>query len=251
MNKNKPALAFPYHDPSGKYNRIFEKNIELLKKIFDEIYISATPQTVNTNKDFLKTLNDNGFRIYENGNETNFGDHFRNAFKLIKLEDDASHVYFGFIDRILFALETEYRENFIEDMAKEIDNDLLIYSRSDFAWNTHPKDYYEIEKIVTDAGKIFTDYDLDWIWCGAMFSKKLIKDVLLDSASQGLSAITEFTSIAINKKYNLDNKKVDWLAWEDLFWAKENNTEMPKEMSREEKEFRMKYCLDSIRFFLK
>ena len=72
-------LTFPYHDPTGKYNNIFKKNISLLKKIFSYIVVSTTPDTYKKNTEFINYLLTKGIIIFKNKYGSSIGDHFRNA----------------------------------------------------------------------------------------------------------------------------------------------------------------------------
>lgn len=248
MSKRK-ILAFPHHDPSGKYNKTLEKNIDFLREIFTEILVSVTAQTATDNPKVLALFREKGVSVYRNPKNSNIGDHQRNIFRLKKFAND-DLVYFGFIDRILFALETKYRASFINDIQKNNHNGLTIYSRSDSAWRTHPRDYFEIESLANQAGKVFTGYNIDWAWCGAILNKDIITDILQESTAPDLSVFAEIVMIAIKNKRKIKNKKVDWLAWEDRFWARKNKEKMSKNLSKENKNFRMKYCLKMMERFL-
>ncbi|MFH1551518.1 MAG: hypothetical protein ABIC36_01400 [bacterium] len=252
--ENKPIFVFPYHDPKGEYNKIFKKNLGLLKDIFSGVCVSATLATVNNNADFLSFLRDEGCVVHKNNNGSMIGDHFRNALNvgLKKYNIQPAYFYFGFIDRVLFDLETKFKDKFIEDIKTEYKEDFIIFSRSKEAWQTHPKDYCDLEKIIADAGRIFTDKILDWIWCGALIKKDLAELIVKDSKLNDFAVLAEFIMIARKNDKTIESKDADWLAWEEPFWAKQNNQSSPSNtLNEKEKAFRLSYCLKAMELFLK
>ena len=243
---NKLILAFPYHDPRGVYNKIFEKNLGLLKSIFTKMYISATPATTEENGNFLNLLEMEGCLIFRNKKDSNIGEHFRNALFDYNNYRDIP-VYYGFIDRILFALESNHKEFFIQDITTKFDHDLLIFGRSNRAWRTHPKEYYSIENIVSDIGEIFTGKRFDWIWCGCKFNQSVAEAILKKSKSSDFSILAEFILITDKENRSIKQKDVDWLEWEDPFWCPGKNKELP--ISFGECRFRLNYCIEALKMF--
>ena len=251
---NKLFLIFPYHDPKGEYNQIFKNQLTLLKNIFNGICISATPETIANNADFLSFLQNEGCFIYENEKDTTVGDHFRNALKigLEKSSKQSSYFYFGFIDRILFDLKTKFKKSFIKDIKAKYKEDLIIFSRSKKTWASHPANYYNLEKIIADTDKVFTGKVLDWIWCGALIEKNLAELILKKSKINNFAILAEFNVIAYKNNKIIKNKNVDWAAWENTFWAKYNKqVKYSWDLSEKEKQFRLRYCLDAMKLFLK
>lgn len=214
----KPILVFPYHDPEGKYEKIFLKNIETLKQIFGGICISSTYPTIRERDSFLQELEENGFFVYRNIENSSLGDHHRNALKLADEKFSGHEVYFGYLDRILFALETKIIDVFIGDISKQYSEDLVIFSRSDAAWKSHPKDYWDLENLVAIAGKVFFDLEVDWTWCGALIKSDLVNLILEKSKSQDMSILAEIILIGLANNKSIRNTSVDWLEWEDPFW---------------------------------
>jgi hypothetical protein len=49
-------LTFPYHDPEGKFNHVFQRQLETLKSTFDAICVSAISPTPTDNSDFVQYL---------------------------------------------------------------------------------------------------------------------------------------------------------------------------------------------------
>lgn len=187
----------------------------------------------------------------KNKEGTTLGDYFRGALKIYSANRLRGPVYYGFIDRVLFDLETKYKNSFIEDVSKNYKEDLVIFSRSEKAWKSHPKDYFALENMVTETGKVFINKEVDWTWCGAMFKPKIIKPILVKSKSLDFSVLTEFILINHCLGGTLKSIEVDWLAWEDPFWAKKDKTFNPaKKFNNKEKTFRLEYCINCLKLFL-
>jgi len=75
-------LTFPHHDPTGKYNKVFQNKLPELFKIFSAVCISVTLPTKKQNKLFVEYLRKQGCVIFKNAADTNIGDHMRNALKI-------------------------------------------------------------------------------------------------------------------------------------------------------------------------
>ncbi|MDZ7612004.1 MAG: hypothetical protein U5L10_04535 [Candidatus Moranbacteria bacterium] len=246
----KPFLIFPYHDPQKKFNYHLNKNIGLLKEIFSEILVSATFPTIKDNQEGINFLKKNGCIVFKNDENTQIGDHFRSGLQLFLDRPKDGYAYFGFIDRIIFDLESKHKESFIKDISEETSKDLVIFARSKKAWDTHPKDYYLIEKIIGDTGKILFDKDFDWVWCGIKLNKSTAKTILEKSTSKDFSVMPEFVLVSLFNKLKLENKEVEWQEWEGFFWSKIQNKRTTKALSKKEKIFRLGYVNNSIHLFL-
>lgn len=102
-------LAFPHYDPSGKYNQAFQRQLPTMKSSFDGICISVVPPTSGDNAAFVQYLEEQGCFVYHNAPNTLHGIHSREALRLALEHAQAQQsIFFGFLDRILFALETEW-----------------------------------------------------------------------------------------------------------------------------------------------
>lgn len=250
----KPVLCFSYHDPELIYASSLVRNIDLLKKHFSKIIVSVTPITFKNNSNTVEFLENNGCYIVHNENDNAFAEHFISGInKVFSLCIDDEYVFYGFIDRILYALETDYKDIFLKDAASRYAEDCILFSRSEYAWEKHPRDYYKLENIVGDIGQIFLGKKIDWIWCACLFKvKKLIKIsgfVNNECHPNDISILAKYLFFVLVENISLRNIFVDWLEWEDPFWDK--NKKASNEMSVEEKKFRLRYCIDAIEYFLK
>ena len=209
-------LAFPHHDPKGKFNDLIKKSLSQLKSLFSCICISATPSTIETNGEFIKFLEHEGCEIYKNAANSNIGDHYRNALTQALTVKDDDKVFFGFIDRVLFALNTDFNEKFVADM-KEDFNELVLFERTDAAYQTHPKNYREIEQTVNKLGGYLIGEERELATCGFLIKSELARKILTQSTADSYSAGAEWILLAYLFGIKPTIKKVDWLSWEDPF----------------------------------
>ena len=71
-----------------------------------------------------------------------------------------------YIDRVAYALQSEHRDRFVDDvLAVKPRQTPLVFHRSKLAWSTHPRNYLEIEAMVTTAGEWLLGQSLDFAWC--------------------------------------------------------------------------------------
>lgn len=221
MLHKKPILVAPYHDPNRVFFGLLIKKIPLLKEIFGEVCISITPDTCKRHPSIPSQLKKAGCYIKENNTHSVISDHFGNGLELYRKNIGKGNVYYGFFDRILFALNSLHRKAFIADVSKRHTSDMLIFSRSPKAWKTHPKDYYISEKIVEDIGFSLFGKRWDWAWCGAALSEKAVGVICSKKSDINDFAIeTDWILSCMKEECTISNKEVDWLSWEDPFWAK-------------------------------
>ena len=103
-------LAFPYHEPKGRCNLTFGRQLTTLQSFFHTVCIGATPGTISENAGFCSELEAQGCLLYKNGLDSSIGDHSRMALQLaVEQSRGRQPIFFGFLDRFLFALETEHR----------------------------------------------------------------------------------------------------------------------------------------------
>lgn len=246
-------FAFPYHDPSGTYNDIFIRNLPLLKATFNKIVISATPSTFEKNNKFVELLSSKNFTVYKNKVDSNIGDHFRNALKIsLKKVKNGELIFYSFIDRVLYILESEYKSKFINDLKTANPKRFVIYERSEKAWNSHPKDYREMEQFINKLLLKLSGVDVEMNFCAISLNKMMVKGLLSESESSDWSITGEWILLALKQSLPLITKKVDWLSWEDPFWEKENGNllKIKREKSSDETIKRIKTNLPFIELFI-
>ncbi len=247
MEKTKPILVFPYHDPDKVFFDTLIKKLPELQKIFGRICVSITPLTYERHASIPATMQELGCFVIKNKKNSLISDHYLNGLKLYQNKIGRGAVYFGFIDRILFALCSSHRKKFIADASKIYSSDMMIFSRSQKAWKTHPKDYYVSEKIVEDIGWSFLRKRFDWVWCGVSLSEKAVRAILSNyKLLNDFSVETDWILTSHKEKCSISDKKVDWLAWEDSFWAAHGGKPAPRQLSQSQKIFRLTYNVRAL-----
>lgn len=212
-------LAFPYHDPAGTCNDALRRHLDRLQSTFDVLCLGATPPTLAHNAPFFSELRAAGFLIAENGPETTIGDHSRSALRLaVEQAGSSQPVAFLFLDRFLFAMETEHKEPFLADLAHYQDQACMVFERTPAAWATHPASYQEVEGMTTRLGELLFGSTVDWCPCALIFSADLSRGILAESNNPTYAVWAEWLLLAAQQGASIASTEVDWLAWEDPFW---------------------------------
>jgi hypothetical protein len=209
-------FSFSYHDPAGKYDQLIKSTIDLLLNTFESICVGATPATVSKNKAMLNFLSEKGCFIFENEENTNIGDHYRNALKIATDFPGRNDIFFGFIDRVLFALNTQYKSDFFNSINQKFE-DLVLFERSDLAWSTHPDNYRQIEQLTNKLGAFLLGKELELATCGFLIKSDLAIRLLANSTEKTFSAGAEWIILSYLLGITPKTQKVDWLSWEDPF----------------------------------
>jgi hypothetical protein len=229
--------AFPYHDPDGIYNQVFERQLDHLKTAFDSICISASPPTLASNTAFVDYLGQQGCHLFANQPGSMLGDHFRQALRLaVSHTGDRQPVFFGFIDRILFVLETHWKEHFLQDLKECATRECVLFERSAFAWDTHPANYREMEQMVSRAGEWLYGESIELGLCGLILSATAARVIVDQSISPSVEVLAEWVLLAMKNNIPITAKKVDWVLWEDPYWEgiAPEILKQQREQSREE-----------------
>jgi len=212
-------LAFPYHDPQGAFNDALRRQLGHLRTTFDTICVGATPATVSGNAEFLAELRAAGCLIAENGPGTSIGDHSRSALRLaVEQAGPRRPVAFLFLDRFLFAMETELKEPFLADLARYQDQACIVFERSPAAWATHPDNYREVEGMTTRLGELLFGSTVDWCPCALILGANVSRFIVRESNNPTYAVWPEWLLLAAKYGATIASTEVDWLAWEDPFW---------------------------------
>jgi len=214
-------LAFPCHDPQGTCNTALSRHLGRLQSTFKAICIGATPPTVAHNAAFLAQLRAAGCQIAENGPETSIGDHSRSALRLaVEHAAPDQPIAFLFLDRFLYAMETDHREPFLADLARYQDQACMVFERTPTAWATHPANYHEVEGMTTRLGELLFGSTVDWCPCALLLGADLARLIVHESNNSTYAVWTEWLLLAARHGSSIASTEVDWLAWEDPFWAR-------------------------------
>src|SRR6266508_2418449 len=163
----KPALTFPFNDPDGTMFHHLQVVLPDLKEHFERAYI-CPPLSTLQHTEYLRQLQaDDFFTIFPIDRELQIGEHFA---YLYQQTAETAHldqiIHLCYLDRLAFALEGEYRDEFVADIDSLSTSDVpIIFQRSQIAWETHPQNYRDLEGIVTTVGHNLFGRELDYAWC--------------------------------------------------------------------------------------
>lgn len=210
-------LAFPYHDPDGKLNDLIIKTLPVLQKLFAHICISATPKTIEQNGEFLEWLEQYGCTVYRNPRGSTIGDHLRGSLHTaVSIAHPMDIIHYIYIDRLLFALNTDYVEAFKEHITS-VTTPSTLWERSELAWSTHPQNYVEIEQAANIFGKHLLGVEIELGSCAMSLRADLAAKVIAGSHMTGMDAATEWILLCYSFGHQPTRHQVDWLAWKDPF----------------------------------
>jgi hypothetical protein len=214
-------LAFPYHDPQGIYSDALWRHLDHLRSVFDVISLGATPPTVVENAAMLADLRAAGCLIAENGPGTSIGDHSRSALRLaVKGGRPSEPTAFLFLDRFLYAMETDHKEPFLADITRYREQACMVFERTPAAWVTHPASYKEVEGMTTRLGELLFGSTVDWSPCALIFGAGAARAILAESDNPTYAVWAEWILLAAQHGATISSTEVDWLAWEDPYWAR-------------------------------
>jgi hypothetical protein len=249
----KPSLVFPFNDPDGTMFPLLQAILPDLKGHFDRAFITIPKGTQERQPGNVRLLErDDFFRIFSIGSETSVGDHF--TFLYHQAASDAHPeqiLHLCFPDRLSFALRTDFREQFLADIEVLSEENLpLIFHRSEWAWATHPKNYFELESFVTKVGQTLFDKTLDYGWCHLVIQAGQLREIMPLIKKHDLSMVAE---MLLYLQADVKTRDVDWLAWEDPFILGRDAAELKRERenSHAETQKRLAYVLPMVEMMAK
>jgi hypothetical protein len=221
------VLTFPYYDPDGRYNRAFRRQLAALQSAFDAVCVSVAPPTRKDNAGFVRYLEAQGCAVFDNPTEATIGDQSRQALRLA-LQYTGQPIFFSFLDRILFALETEWRWSFLQDLKVYQTAEFLVFERSQAAWDTHPSNYREIEQTVVRMFELLCGRSIELMPCALILSHDAASAILSQSTSPHHEVWAEWMLLAMKNGIPITTRKVDWLAWEHPYWEGVDSAELKR-----------------------
>jgi len=243
----RPALVFPYNDPDGTMSPHIQTILPDLKNHFDHAYISAPPATFEWLKQTNLIHSDSFFTVFPVEENKLIGEHFATLYQRAAEKAHPNQpLHLCYSDRMAFALESKYKETFLADIDSLTTEDLpLIFQRSAYAWETHPKNYHELEGIVTSVGKNLFGMELDYGWCHIVLRAGQLSEIMPFVKNPDLSMVAEMIYYLQD---NIHTRDVDWLAWEDPFIFGRDAAELKQERenSLAETNKRLKYVLPML-----
>jgi hypothetical protein len=242
-----PSIAFPYHDPDLQLFPHLQAILPDLKALFKRAYI-CPPLNTRQHTSLMDWFEkDDFFAIFPLDRQLRIGEHFTYLYtKAAQAAEPEEMLHLAYVDRLSCALEGQHREQFIRDIQTLRQQDLpLIFQRSQAAWQTHPRNYAQLEGFVTRMGEILFGKTLDYGWCHLVVQAGELREVMSKVTHPGLSMVAE---MVLHLQYHVQTREVDWLAWEDPFILGHDREELmsERENSLEETEKRLSYVLPMV-----
>jgi hypothetical protein len=248
----KPAIVFPFHDPDGVMYPHLKSITPILKQTFSEAFLSITPITKASSPENVEQLKrDNFFKLFFLEKDLTVGKHFLSLYEFATRSCSSQKVlHLCFIDRVVFALRTNHQTQFIEDVTTlNRKSSPVIFQRSAKAWNTHPRNYYEIEKFITTIGELVLGQSLDFAWCHLVIRSSQLADVLPHVQSDDWRMVAELILLI---RSGVTTQDVDWLEWEDPFFSPYGAAELKRirEENTQETQKRLSYAIPMVQKIL-
>lgn len=213
-----PVAVMPLHDPEGMVLPHLKQITPQLKRVFGRALVSVTAATREAQPARMDRLEAEGFfRVITNHRPgMAVGDQFRALYAdAVNACEPDRILHLCFVDRVAFALQGEYRGQFLADVGAVTEADVpLLFQRSEKAWRTHPRNYRTVEQIATRVGEMLFDRLLDLTWCHLVVQGRQLARVLPRVGRSDLSMLAE---ILLGLGDRVRTRDVDWLAWEDPF----------------------------------
>jgi hypothetical protein len=243
----KPAIVMPVHDPQGLILPRLTEAIPELAGIFGKAYLGITDRTQVAQPVAVEALAQHPL-CDTCCLATNVP---ADAQWVVLFKYAAEHCQPGqwlhlcFPDRVLFALRSEYREQFVADVAAVDGGVAVLFQRSTRAWATHPANYMDIEGFATRIGECLLGRSLDFCWCHMAVPAAQLATVLPQIRARVPYTLAELV-LLLND--GLVTKDVDWLAWEDPFLLSVNADALKAEREHDPQETlkRLSYVVPTI-----
>lgn len=247
------ALVFPFVDPNGSMFQHLQAILPDLKEHFDRAFVTIPKITRERQPENIRLLErDDFFRIYSINAESPGGDHFSFLYRHAAAAAHSEQIlHLCFPDRLAFALCTGHRERFLADVDALTKEHLpLIFQRSESAWATHPKNYFELESFVTRVGQTLFGKTLDYGWCHLVIQAGQLREIMPLIKKHDMSMVAE---MVLHLQPDVKTREVDWLAWEDPFILGREASELKQELenSLAETQKRLAYVLPMVEMLAK
>jgi hypothetical protein len=218
-----------------------------LKGHFECAYICPPLPTWEHTEHIRQLQADDFFTIFPLDKEMPIGSHFAYLYqRAAEIADPDQMIHLCFLDRLAFALEGSYRDRFLMDVdSLSFEYVPLIFQRSQIAWESHPRNYRELEGMVTTVGRNLFGRELDYAWCHIVVTARQLREIMPLVENPDLSMVAE---MIFYLQGNIRTRDVDWLAWEDPFVLSRDPSELKRERenSLEETYKRLSYTLPMI-----
>lgn len=242
------VIVMPMHDPDGLMLPHLQAVVSQLKALFAYAVVSVTPITRMKQPETVGYLKaDDFFKVLDLPPERAMGEEFLLLYHHAATICQANTIlHLCFIDRVAFALQSHYCERFITDLqAVQPEQTPLIFQRSPGAWQTHPRNYYELEQMVTRTGELLLQQTLDFAWCHLALQARQLQAVLPLVHKPDLSMMAE---LVLNLRDKIQAQDVAWLAWEDpfIYGRDAQQLKQEREQSNAETRKRLAYVIPML-----
>jgi hypothetical protein len=243
-----PIATLPMNDPEGRLFPHLQRITPDLKYLFSAVFISVPLLTQQLQPEKIRWLKSEPFYkglYYQE--PLSIGDQF------LTLNETAARraapgqiVHLCYPDRVAFALQTKYRQQFMADVSSlSVNQTPLIFERSAAAWETHPRNYYELEQMVNDTAKWLFGRSLDYAWCHMALPAETLLTIIPTITRRDMAHVAEYILFLQDE---IQTRTVDWLAWEDPFIFAEDTVKLKakRENSLEETQKRLDYVIPML-----
>jgi hypothetical protein len=207
----------PLHDPGCQVLPHLVEALPALLEIFQRVFLGVTLPACQGCPFEIETLLANE-RLHITWIDPHLpvGDQFLALYRWAAGDcPPESGLHLCFPDRVVFALQPGYRSMFAVDVAAAGPEDLpVLYQRSPAAWETHPRNYREMEGFLTRVGESLFGRSLDFAWCHLAVRAGRLVELLPHVYAHDMSILAELILLL---KDEIRTREVDWLAWEDPF----------------------------------
>ncbi len=245
-----PVIVFPIHDSDGSTFRYLQAITPQLKELFARALVSISPTTEQAQSQNVGQLRqDTFFQLTFNSPDSQIGDQFLAVYRDAAATcppDQVLHLCFP--DRVAFALNSEYKNQFVADVqAVEPARTPLLFQRSEAAWRTHPRNYSETEHMVMRVGELVLGKTIDWTWCHLTIQARQLVEILPHVRRHDMVVLGE---IVFGLQDQLKTQDVDWLAWEDPYICNRDAAELRRERENSvaENRKRLGYTIPFMQF---
>lgn len=207
------VLVSPLHDPEGRlYTLIDEVGNQLLEVFDHHVFVSITPKT---HPSIIAELHAKGFKIHmlSEAAPDPLGDNYLQAIQM-GVESRAEHMMLVDFDRAIHWVKTfpDELKQVVRDLSET--QGLVIFVRSERAFQTHPNVQQKTEEIINDMASFIAGQTVD-IMSGAFgFDRELAQHILKIDHEHGYAIYAEFLKVALRDNFPVSSITVEGLEWE-------------------------------------
>lgn len=199
------------HDPSGKSINLIKKHSPLLNEIYKDLFITVSEES---SKDLIEELEKNNFNIRVISKKG--AAHARRKVLEFGLTGSNSYFHYCDFDRLLTWADTYGIE--LKSVISEIPNyDYLILGRTERAFNTHPIEWVETEKITNRIFSLELGQEAD-VTAGSCGFSRQSGQLILDNSKDKMTD-AEWPMII----HRIGKMKVGYMSVEGLEYREDIN----------------------------